>query len=292
MLKPAFSTVACPEWTLRDVAHKAVDLGFEFVELRTFGDGSRRFGCDPALTGESKVLTEFREAGVDVVCLATGLRFDEVVWPPVVGYLLPGYESDVRQGKRAVDLALGIECPCVRVFGFEYADRESKVAALKRIAGRLALVVDHADKSGVRIAVENGGSFATAKALRELVDAVGHPLLGASYSLAAGVAAGDKPTGALDLLSEKLFVARIKDLDATGRPVALGKGKLQIEPFVKALVARSFDGPLVFEWDRAWMPELATPEGVLAEASRTIFGWIAGSSAARPRGGASRPVAR
>ncbi|MBY0312779.1 MAG: sugar phosphate isomerase/epimerase, partial [Phycisphaerales bacterium] len=172
MLKPAFSTVACPDWLLREVAERALKLGFEAVELRTFGDDSRRFACDPAMTGEAKVRSMFLERGVEISSLATGVRFDEPVWPPVVGYFSDHVERAVREGKRAVDLAVGLECPLVRVFGFEFPAREKRAAAISRIARRLGKVVDHADKSGVRVVVENGGSFATADELLELIAAV------------------------------------------------------------------------------------------------------------------------
>ncbi len=39
-MKPAFSTVACPEWTLEDVAEFAGRSGYQGVELRTFGHSS------------------------------------------------------------------------------------------------------------------------------------------------------------------------------------------------------------------------------------------------------------
>ena len=68
MLTPAFSTVACHEWTLDRVALAAQRLGFASVELRTFGVDSRSFACDPALTDAAKVRRLFAEVGVSI-CL-------------------------------------------------------------------------------------------------------------------------------------------------------------------------------------------------------------------------------
>ncbi len=278
MLKPAFSTVACPEWTLTQVAERALALGFEAVELRTFGDASRRFACDPALTSEPKTRAMFRQRGVETMVLATGVRFDEPIWPPVLGVFGSAAERSVREGKRAIDLAVGIECPLVRVFAFEYPARESRKGALRRITDRLRMVVDHADKSGVRVAIENGGSFATAAELMEIIGGIGHPLLGASYSQATGVQHGEDPAEAVELLGEKLWVARIKDAK-DGMPVALGEGELACQDFVRNLMSAGFDGPLVYEWDRAWVPGLAGAEEALAQASRTMWGWLGGMSA-------------
>lgn len=276
MLKPAFSTVACPEWTLREVAEKAVACGFEAVELRTFGAASREFACDPAMTAEEKTRRLLVEAGVEPLCLATGVRFDEPIFPPVIGLFSPDRERSVREGKRAVDLAVGIECPFVRVFGFEYPKRERAASALRRISDRMKMVLDHADKSGVRVVVENGGAFDTAPKLVELMDLVKHPLLGASYSVAVGHGAGEDPKSAVETLGTRLWVGRVKDMK-DGRPCLLGEGSVPCEAFAGALTARGFAGPLVFEWDRAWIPGLAPAEEVLKAASRTIFGWIGAS---------------
>lgn len=291
MLKPAFSTVACPEWTLKQVADNALAFGFEAVELRTFGDASRNFACDPAMSSDTKVRDLFLNRGIEVLSLATGLRFDEPIWPPVIGLFTDRAEVPVREAKRAVDLAVGIECPFVRVFGFEQPGKDSRSAALKRISDRLKMVVDHADKSGVRIVVENGGSFSTSEQLMELIARVAHPLLGASYCNATAALVGEDPAKGVEILGDRLWVARIKDA-RDGRPVALGQGTLECEKFAKALVASGFDGPLVFEWDRAWMPDLAPADQVLKDAARTMFTWLGAKSAGASVDGRKPAAAR
>lgn len=276
MLKPAFSTVACPEWTLRTVAAQALDLGFEAVELRTFGDDSRRFACDPALSDEAKTRTLFLGRGVEILSLGSSVRFDEPVWPPVLGLFSDKRERSVREGKRAVDLAVGLECPLVRVFGFEHPGREARRTALPRIAARLRMVCDHADKSGVRPVLENGGSFPTAPDLLEVIAAVDHPLLGACYCNATAALSGEDPAAGLAILGDRLLLARVKDVK-DGRPCLLGEGAMKAEPFVRALAASGFRGPLVFEWDRAWVPDLAPPDQVLRHASRAMYAWAGGA---------------
>lgn len=289
MLKPAFSTVACPDWTLSQVAAKAAQLGWEAVELRTFGDASGQFACDPALTSEEKTRRGFQERGVEILALGTSARFDAPVWPPIIGLFSDQLERTVREAQRAVDLAVRLECPFVRVFGYEYPAREASKAAIKRIAERLWKVCDHADKTGVRVVLENGGSFSTAERMLELMNKVNHPLLGACYSLSTGVQAGDDPAAALGAIGDRLFVARLLDARA-GTPVLLGTGDLPCESFVRLLVERGFDGPLVYQWDRAWLTNLAPAEEALSHAARTIFGWLTDARAGRPAGPAGKLV--
>jgi sugar phosphate isomerase/epimerase len=274
MFKTAFSTVACPDWILPDVARAAAEWGFQGVELRTFGYGSTEFACDPALTAAEKVRGIFAEVGVEQAVLASGVAFDEPIRPPVLGWALSDTERTVREAKSVIELARQIECPLVRVFGFEVPQREKRAPAVRRIVGRLRLAVDAARNTGVRLVLENGGSFATAGDLVELIDAVGSPLLGASYSAAVARSAGEDPSEGAAVLGGRLWVAKVKDRSpGGGDPCLIGEGEMEIPAFVRALARERFKGWVVVEWDRAWLPHLAPAEGVLPESSRRLFEW-------------------
>lgn len=283
MMKPAFSTVACPEWSLSQVAERAQANGFEAVELRTFGDASTKFACDPALTRGDKVRGIFRDRGIEILSIASGVRFDEPVSPPVIGFAISDTERTVREGRRAVDLAVAVEAPLVRVFAFDYPRRERRDRATRRIVGRLARVVDHAEKTGVKVVIENGGAFRTAGELMDLMRASESSLLGVSYNLAVAHAAGERPEEAVATLGDRLMLARIKDLKH-GRPCELGTGEVPCERFVRLLMERGFRGPLVYEWDRAWMPELAPAEQVLGGAASRVWSWLGGRAPAGSNG--------
>lgn len=276
MFKPAFSTVACPEWTLERVARAAAEWGYESLELRTFGHGSTRLACDPALTSAAKVRKSLDAAGVTVCCLATGVRFDEPIRPPVLGRVITDTERSVRAAKAMIDLAAQIEAPLVRVFGFEFPPSEPRTKATARIAERLRLALDGARNTGVRVVIENGGSFPRGSDVAELIAAVGgDALLGASYSAAVAYAAGEMPADGVRALSDRLWVARIKDFKR-GRACPLGTGDVPCARMVSALAQAGYAGPLVYEWDRLWLPDLAPPESVLPQAARTMYQWMGG----------------
>lgn len=276
MIKPAFSTVACPEWPLERVFEFAAAAGFLGVELRTFGDGSRSFACEPSLTAPEKIRAWADRGGVNVAQLGTSVALDEPIVPPLLGRAITDIHRPTRAGKRAIDLALTLECPLVRVFGFALRGGESRRFAVRRIVERLADVVDAADRTGTRVVIENGGDFSRASQLMEILDQIRTPLLGACFSLAPAVAAGDDPLLALNVLRERLLSVRVKDLRG-GLPVPLGEGELPVRPLVDALVRDGFAGPVIFEWDRAWIPGLAGPEQVLPAAARWLFACAGGA---------------
>jgi sugar phosphate isomerase/epimerase len=277
MLKISFSTVATPEWTLDRVARAASEYGYDGVELRTFGNNSSEFACDPALTSGEKVRRLFRDHGVAISCVATGVRFDEPVRPALIGRVFGDPDRSVRLAKAAIDLATQIECPFVRVFGFEMAENERYASGMARIVDRLSLVADAARNTGVRVLLENGGTFTTAEELVHVLDRVGNPLLGAAYSVAVGAAEEDVLSG-IATLGDRLMSVKMRDFsrgaDGTSVACVLGEGVVPCERVVRELSRSGYTGWACVEWDRAWLAGLASAESVLPEAARRVFAWM------------------
>lgn len=272
-MRVAFSTVACPEWTLPRVAKEAETCGFQGVELRTFGTAGNEFACEPFLTDPAKIRDMMEDAGAAVVCLATGIRFDAPIGPPIIGRVISDTEQSVRECKHAVELAAQLECPFVRVFAFETQGSERRDACLARIMERLKKALDAADKTGVRLLMENGGSFCRAADLIEIMDMAGSTLLAAAYNVAVAARAGEDPVRGIASLGSRLGSVKLKDFSAS-TPCHLGEGELPNEQVVAALARNGFNGPIVYEYDRAWLRDLPEPSPYLAGASRRIFGWI------------------
>lgn len=276
-MKIALSTIACPDWTLDEIAQKAAAWGYQGVELRTFGSASTVFACDPALTSYAKVRTMFDRAGISIACLATGVRYDDPVTPPVIGYVIGNNDASVRETKSAVELAARIGAPFVRVFGFEVMGSERRSSALTRICDRLRKGLDTARNTGVRLLIENGGSFGAAADLAEIMDRCASPLLSAAYHVGAGARAGDTPGNAFNVLGESLVSVKLSDFH-DGQPCMLGSGDVPNHAAVEALSKLGFDGWVVYEYPRAWLSGDETvptdPGEALATAARTMYSWI------------------
>lgn len=281
-MKPAFSTVACPAWTLDEVAHHAETLGFLGVELRSFGSASGQFACDPALTDSAKVRSMFDRAGVEIACLATSIRYDEPVADPFL-HILGDRDQTTLETKSAINLASQLECPFVRVFAFETFGSEPRTRAVRRIANRLKLAAAAARNTGVRLVLENGGSFSTATDLAEVLDLVESPFLAAGYSVAAAWLGGERPSHGLNVLGDRLANVKLSDWKGTV-PCALGRGDLPNAQAVEQLAAAGYTGWITFEHPQAWTAASGAPEGVLAESARTLYSWMSGANVETSRG--------
>ncbi len=279
-MKFAFSTVACPDWTLERMAEVIERLGYLGVELRTFGSGSTLSACDPFLTDAGKVLTLIRGAGAEPCCIATGVSFEDPVTPPIIGHVISDTERAVRAGKEAVELAARLECPFVRVFAFDVPSGESRSSALARICSRLSKVVDAGRARGVRILIQNGGGFCTAAELAEIMDRLPHPMLFAAYDAATARLAGEDPASGFNALGDKLAAVKLRDF-AGGKPCALGDGDQPCESVVRELSRRGFPGWVVYEYDRAWVSGAGDALDALRASIERLYAWAGRTSAAR-----------
>jgi len=282
-MKPAFSTVALPDRTLDQIIPLASDLGYMGVEMRTFGHDSRGrardLACEPCMTGSGKLRGLLHDHGVEAAGLATSIRYDQPVFPPVIGRVFGDFERAVRDTKAAVMTAAAIGCPFVRVFAFEL-EHESRASGLRRIMQRLDLAARTARHTGVRLLLENGGSFPTAADIADILDRLGSPFACAAYSPAVAAMAGEDPAEGVRLLGSRLESVKLRDM-AGGTPAPLGEGEADYgaggaEGFVRRLAERGYDGWLVYEHDRLWWPGLGDPTELLRDAAEKIYHWMGG----------------
>lgn len=277
MLHVALSTLACPGLTLCRAAALAREWDFDGLELRTFGPGSTSLASDPCLSDPLKVRRELDGAGLSLTGYGAGDRFDEPLTPPApAGYVFGDFERPVRAFKPVLEHASVAGAGYVRVFGFERQGGEPVKRVSKRIADRLKLVCDDARNQGVRVALENGGSFATAEAVMEIVGRVGSPLLGVSYNLGPATDAGEDAATVVRELGDHLITARLTDR-AGGVPCAAGDGELPCEPFVLALDTLDRDVPLVIEWPAMWRDDIPPADEAVPASFAAVSRW-AGSA--------------
>ena len=267
-IKLAFSTVACPDWTLEKVAQQASEMGYEGVELRTLGPGGSSLACDPALGDVQKIKNIFKTQGVEPVCLSMSL-------------------DGRRQGSTAMkdafwlvkhnlELASKIGCEFVRVFGYEVNPGRSRPAGIQTIAEHLSSLADIAGGLGVQLIVENGGSIAKAKEWWWVLNVVDHPMVGLCWNVANAAAAGESSSVSVPTLNSRIRLAKVKDTQVGQGSgfVPLGEGTVGIEEFIKRLLGVGYEGYISVEWDRLWLPSLTSAEEYLPDAHQRLKAWL------------------
>ncbi|MEM1423097.1 MAG: TIM barrel protein [Planctomycetota bacterium] len=266
MIRTAFSTTACPDWTLDRVARSAAEWGYAGVELRSFGGGGTELACEPALSDPEKVRAMFAGVGLRVASIATGVRFDTPVFPPVVGHILLDRDASIYEGRRFVELARATGASCTRVYAYGAPGRGTKRSLVRRIAERLRMVCDHGRHDAGHVVVENGGAFSSARDLMELVEAVDHPKLAVAYDMQAAVLAEDDVREGLALLDDLVRIVRVRD-------AVSDESRAFVESAAELVTNDAF---VVLEHPVLWNDALAPAERVLAEAAPALTGWASG----------------
>ncbi|MEX0876668.1 MAG: sugar phosphate isomerase/epimerase family protein [Phycisphaerales bacterium] len=276
----AFSTLACPDWTLADAVSKASDMGYLGVEMRSFLSPQERMASDPLSMSSDEVERVFDDAGVIPLCLATSVKYDKAIDPPLIGRIFVNEEAGVGDTKSFVDLADRTGTKFVRVYGCNLPAAEPVTWSMRRVTERLRLASQTCRNTDVRLLIENAGSFARSRDLLKLIETVDSQWLGASYNILASLNNDECPIEGVRTLGEYTRIVRICDVDDDGRPVRLGEGVVPVRELIRALGEMDYRGWVVYEYPKLWSPEPAMESGVmLSHAADTLYGWIKGEPA-------------
>jgi len=272
LMKLAFSSVGCPSWDLVTMVEKAKAYGYQGIELRCL-NGQLHLPVAPELASNpGKIARLMRDAGVEIVCLATGAAFH--MREP----------KDVAENKAIVreyiELAAKLECPYVRVFGAElprkrFLGYERRETVLARIADALRDLVPFAAQHRVTIVVENSGDFTDSNAMWYLVDAANSPAVKCCWSVFAGRLRNERPTTSIPRLGAKIALVHVCDgkfaegggLERIAMP---GEGNVEIPRMVQLLKGIGYRGYLVWDWPKLWNPSLAEPDKVFEAAAKYL----------------------
>ena len=268
----AFSTVACPDWSIEKVVTQARAMGYDGVELRTLGEGSTKLASDPALSDPAKIRELFAASGVTPICLSSSCSL---------------HDRDAGASKaihyevlKHLEFAAKIGVPRLRIFGRTVGRGETPSVVLQRIAARVLPLADKAGELGIELLFENAGSFSVAKDWWRLFNLINHPMVGLAWNLATAAAVDPAERGggmAVTMLHSRIKLVKVNDAKI-GQAIgftALGDGDMNVPLFLKKLRGIGYEGPLCVEWDRLWLPSLAPADEYLPDALARLKKWNA-----------------
>jgi sugar phosphate isomerase/epimerase len=253
-MKLAFSTLGCPEYTVKEAVQKAVQYGYEGLSIRTL-EGTTDVPNLPDFTDEQLYKTKslFKENRIKLLCLSSGVKFD-----------MPGEEKRRAQfdsGVTYTDLAAALEVPYVRIFG------GSADGSMKDMALWIDRLADYGAEKGVKILLETHGGFSTAARVTELLSYTGSGNIGVIWDILHSLRHGEDYNDTWSLLKDKIENVHVKDAEqyspAEEELTLCGEGKVPIPGIVEMMLGDDYDGFFEFEWEKAWHPELTGPEKAL-----------------------------
>lgn len=261
-MKLAFSSLACPQWTIEEAVAAAARYGYAAIEWR-LADGQTIEPDVPA-----SVRTRLREApaalGVEVACLDTSCR---------VVQISPQERAAVLDaGRRMIDLAADIAAPCLRVFGGALPAETTRAHIFAPTVELLHALGTYGAACGITVALETHDAWTSSEDVLALMEAVDLPSVRVLWDAHHTYRAGETPAFTLERLGHLLAFVHLKDSrSASGRPgewsyCLLNKGSMPLREICALLKRTGYDGYLSLEWEKKWHPTIAEPEVALPQA--------------------------
>jgi sugar phosphate isomerase/epimerase len=261
----AFSTLACPGWSINTIISKALEFGYEGIEWR----GGPQGHVQPTMPArEIAALRKMSgDAGLAALAITTYTSF--------VSHLVEDRQSNVDELRRYADLAAEIDAAYVRAFLGELPeDTNIDSSTYKNISDCLNPASEYATSVGVKIAVEPHDNFTRSSVISPIFDQNrSHPDLRVIWDIGNTYAVGEDSLEGFDVLKDRLAYVQVKDgrgQAATWQLCSLGQGHVPLARAFELLLGYGYEGAFSVEWEYAWHPELDPPEIALPAALRTI----------------------
>ena len=268
-MKLAFSTLACPNWSWREVIEKAKAYGYDGIEWRLIDGETVSASFSKERCREMKAAVE--GAGLQTCALDSSVS---LAHPPGAER-----EKQVREASRMLELAQALGAPALRVFPGKYPESVSDEEAKEWMSAALEHLKPQAKETGVRIALEIHDSFnwnrkekrgtTTSILTSEVLKRVDSPEVGILWDLGNPYFEGEEAEETWENVKDELVYIHLKDMrsssDGDWQYVLMGEGKLPLQKVMNWLKGTRYDGWLSFEWEKKWHPELAGPEEALPQ---------------------------
>lgn len=259
-MKLAFTTLACPNWTLEQAVDAAQRYGYEGLELRLL-DGDV-IGPSLDKTQRERVKRVLAEAAMPIACLDTSVR---IAQPDAAQR-----EAQVRDGLAMVEMAADWGAPCIRVFGGP-PEGTSEADATAGAVACLQPLADRGRELGVAVVLETHDYFASGASVAQVLNQVTSTGAGALWDTLHPNRVGETTRETLDLIGSRLVHVHIKDgkRPDDGGPnwplKLLGEGDVPIQEILTVLRDAGYNGWLAVEWEKKWHPSIAEPEVALPQ---------------------------
>ncbi len=261
----AFTTLACPDWSWEQAVQRAVEYGYQGLELRGVeGEMDLTKAAPFTVSRLPATKRELKERGLAIPCLDTSCRFDQAA----------EIDNSIDEGKRHIDLAGELEAPFIRVFGDRIPDSQSREKIIEQVVEGLLALAQHAEGTGVSVLLESHNDFARLQNLLDVMRAVHHPHVGVLWDVHHPYRFFSEPLAdTYEKLKDRIKHVHLKDsvsVDGGVRYCLLGQGIVPVSEVLHLLASGGYDGWIAFEWEKRWHPEIEEPEVALPDFIRVL----------------------
>lgn len=252
-MKLCFSTIGCPDWSLKEIVATAKDLGYSGIEIRSVGGEVDATRMREFTDDFDKTVALLNRTGIKIAMLSTNCA-------------LANHNDDtaVERATAYVELAKKLGVEFIRVMSTDrpYFDGGDIELCKKRYTQ----ILDYAKDSGVTVLMETNGLFLDSKTLADFIDEAGEGA-GVLWDTHHPYRYNDEPISVtLKNLGSRIKYVHLKDSVIEKGKVAyklMGYGDIPLEQIIGALKDVGYDGYYTFEWVKLWNKDLVEDGGIV-----------------------------
>jgi len=247
-MKLSFMTFACPDWTVTEIIEGAQCYGFDGVEIRVAGEHRHGLEADTPADVRRTALHKFQDAGVDVPCVATSLRYAR--WGAAG-------QQQREETLPLLELAADLGARGLRVFGGEPVretegdgDGVAREDAIKWAADNIRAITGEAEAHGVGIWFETHDYFRLGRDAAAVIRMVDHPMVRCNWDVMHPQCNGEDFEETKGYLTGLIEHTHFHDtMNANPTTICeFGTGVLPLLDMLKWLRAEGFKGYLSAEY--------------------------------------------
>ena len=269
--KLAFSTLGCPDWSLKQIVNCSVENGYKGFEIRGLAGEMDLPKClEFNKINLPASLRSIKDNDLKIINLGSSVNLHFAQEDK--------RKSNLDDAKRFIDLAEQLECPFVRVFPDDLPPDQSVGQTLDLIISGLVTLGEYAKGSKVTILLESHGKVVYKDMLLKIMSEANHPKVGLIWDFFnMWVVTKESPMEVFDTLGKYIKHVHIKDANLVdGKPAycLIGQGVAPLREAMDSLKRSNYKGYYSFEWEKKWHPEIQDPEIALPHFAKEIIHYL------------------
>jgi sugar phosphate isomerase/epimerase len=269
--KLAFSTLGCPDWSLKQIVDCSVENGYKGFEIRGLAGEMDLPKCPEFnKTNLPASLRLIKDNDIKIINLGSSVNLHFAQEDK--------RKSNLDDAKRFIDLAEQLECPFVRVFPDDLPPDQTVEQTLDLIISGLITLGEYAKGSNVSILLESHGKVVYKDMLLKIMAGANHPKVGLIWDFFnMWVVTKETPKEVFDTLGKYIKHVHIKDANLVdGKPAycLIGQGVAPLREAMDSLKRSIYKGYYSFEWEKKWHPEIQDPEIAFPHFAKEIIHYL------------------
>ena len=277
-MKLSFSTLGCPGWDLDTLCSRGRLYGFDGVDFRGYLD-ILDVTLHPAFThAVTATRRQLDQAGLAVSGISSGITL----------CLPESQAANLEEARRTIALASALGSVNVRVFGGGDLSAHPREELVRYGCDCMERILALDGARDLHWLFETHDIWVRAQDCRLLLAGLPDPAFGVLWDLGNAMEAGsESPQEVLSILQGRVGYTHVKDvvhdphhpqaMENGWRYVSPGMGQLPLAESIRLLQGAGYDGWLVFEHEKRWIPGLPEPE----EAFPAFVSWARSLPATR-----------